>query len=323
MSRPGTSRLKVNPPLGALPVLQFCMPAQLQVDPAYQRSLAAEASQKLIRKIAQHWDWGLCLPLVVARRETGDLFVIDGQHRLEAARRRSDISQLPCVIGDFRAVEDEAAAFVHLNQNRRALSKLDVFKAAVASGDEEACAVAAAIEAAGLTLAPHSNYTAWKPGMVSNIGGIQKAWREYGEIVTTQALIALEQAFHRQVLRYAGTIFPGIVAICTRLLCGFEEPSHDGIERLSRWVGARRQEEWRSLIMQYRAEEPGLRFADAAAAVFNREWSRRQGTGAKPALKFEVCRDGKAWCDQCDVLVTRATAEGCKSRFCPLRSGAV
>jgi hypothetical protein len=52
------------------------------------------ASQALIRQIARHWDWDLCLPLVVSRRADGSLYVIDGQHRLAAARIRGDIDHL-------------------------------------------------------------------------------------------------------------------------------------------------------------------------------------------------------------------------------------
>jgi hypothetical protein len=70
MARPATARLKCNPPLGTLPVLQYCAPGQLLIDEAYQRGLDMPASQALIRRIAVHWDWGLCQPLFVARRPT-------------------------------------------------------------------------------------------------------------------------------------------------------------------------------------------------------------------------------------------------------------
>ena len=52
-------------PRGTLPVLQYCTPAQLQVDHAYQRDLDG-ASLKLVDRIARAWDWSLCQPLVVA-----------------------------------------------------------------------------------------------------------------------------------------------------------------------------------------------------------------------------------------------------------------
>jgi hypothetical protein len=200
-------------PIGVLPVLQYCLPAQLQIDPSYQRSIENGESKTLIKAIASKWDWGLCQPLVVARRGDGSLFVIDGQHRLEAAKLRGDIAQLPCVVSDSREASAEAAQFVALNRNRRPLAALDVFRASLASGADEAHAILAALEAAGLSLAPHSNHTAWKPGMVSNIGGIERAWKRLGAAVTTRALELLAKGFEGQVLRYAGTIFPGLVGM--------------------------------------------------------------------------------------------------------------
>ena len=71
MARSATSRLKVNAPLGRMPVLQFMGPCELQIDAAYQRSIESGESKTLIRKIAQHWNWDLCQPLVVARRPDG------------------------------------------------------------------------------------------------------------------------------------------------------------------------------------------------------------------------------------------------------------
>jgi ParB-like chromosome segregation protein Spo0J len=69
------------------------------------------------------WDWSLCQPLAVAKRDDGGLMVVDGQHRLEAARLRGDIEDLPCVVTAYRNAGDEAAAFVALNQQRRPLAR--------------------------------------------------------------------------------------------------------------------------------------------------------------------------------------------------------
>ena len=62
MARAATSRLKVNPPLGRMPVLQFMAPGELRIDASYQRSIESGDSKTLIRKIAQHWNWDLCQP---------------------------------------------------------------------------------------------------------------------------------------------------------------------------------------------------------------------------------------------------------------------
>lgn len=344
MSRPATSRLKCNPPLGRMPVLQFLRPCELQIDPAYQRSLETSTSQTLVRRIAQFWNWDLCQPLVVARRGAGGLYVIDGQHRLAAANLRGDIGQLPGVVVEYTNAADEAASFVHLNQQRRPLTKLDLFKAAVASEDGEAKAILHAIEAAGLSVAPHSNHTAWKPGMISNIGGVENAWRAHGSAPTREALGTLAEAFAGQVLRYAGTIFPGVVAVAADEMQqrGFAERR----AKLVALLGSRDQTKWRGAIMRARTDDPNLKFAQASAKVVREAWAMRLGVPAKsmveakttapvgqlPAMvapgKFEFRPDrrgngpdgdGLAWCDQCEMRVSKGEAEGCKSRWCTLR----
>lgn len=277
MSRPATDRLKCSPPLGTLPVLQYALPSQLRIDDAYQRSIDNGQSQSLIRKIAQHWDWALCLPLVVSRRpQTGEMFVIDGQHRLAAAKLRGDIAQLPCVILEMSDRADEAASFVHLNQNRRTLGKLDIFKAAVASGDSEASAIVAAMREAGLSIAPHNNYTTWKPGMVSNIGGIEASWRQNGATRTRAGLVVMAKALDGQVMRYAGTIFPGVAALCAQLTAK-RDPliwmQGEEADMAAEMVGEVSQEEWRRLIAQARVDNPNMKFGAASAKVMLDAWA--------------------------------------------------
>lgn len=274
MARAATDRIKFNPPLGLMPALQYLLPAQLEIDPAYQRSLDSAPSQTLVRRIAQHWNWDLCQPLVVARRDNGALFVIDGQHRLAAARLRRDIQQLPAVVVQYASPADEAASFVHLNQQRRPLGKIDLFKAALASGDSEAVRIHAALREAGLSIAPHANYIAWKPGMLANIGGIEACWRARGPRVTKLALQAMAEALAGQVLRYAGTIFPGIAAVVDDETGGGKRAF-----AAARWelfvemVREGDQDTWRGDIMRARAQNPNLKFSEGSQAVFRQAWA--------------------------------------------------
>lgn len=329
--KPATDRLKLNPQLGRMPTLQFCRPSELRVDAAYQRDLHTGPSQSLIRRIAQHWNWDLCQPLVVARRVDvfERLFVIDGQHRLAAARLRGDIEQLPCVIVSYASVADEAASFVHLNQQRRPLSRLDLFKAAVASDDTRAVKIVAALADARLSVAPHSNYSAWKPGMVANIGGIESAWRVYGEKVTSTALRLLGLAFGGQVLRYAGTIFPGVAAVCAdETVDGtFAE---DRFERFQTMLAMRSQVDWRNEVGRVKADNPGLRFDASSALAIRRAWALfmhedvlvPQTVEPTAAPKAPLIPGGKPWCDQCEMRVSAEQASNCKSRYCSLKVAA-
>jgi len=310
-----------------MPTLQFILLGELAVDATYQRSIAGGDSQSLIRKIAQHWNWDLCQPLVVSRRDNGDMYVIDGQHRLEAARLRGDIAQLPCVVVAYSSTADEAASFVHLNQQRRPLSKLDIFKAAVASEDGEACAIMEALAYAGLSIAAHSNFTAWKPGQISNISGIETSWRRHGQETTTTALRALRLGFEGQVLRYAGTIFPGIAGVCAdEARRGAFGPLR--FERFVAMLSKREQVQWRSDIMRAKADNPLFKFGAASLKVILDAWAEASGDPPKsvpssaptpPPTPAVAPFTGSRWCDQCDMKVSHVEAAGCRSRFCSLK----
>jgi hypothetical protein len=277
MVRQTIAHFKVNRPLGRMPVLQFMTPDELQIDPAYQRDRAGGGSQKLIRRIAQQWNWDLCQPLVVARRADQDdaLFVIDGQHRLAAARLRGDIAQLPCIIVTHASVAEEAASFVHLNQERLRLTAIDIFKAAIESGDPTARAIAEAMRKAGLTLAPHSNPKRWEAGMVNNISGIRNAWQKCGPDASSLALMVLGAAYPGQVLRYGGTIFTGLAAISADELKKDPTltPDSEAITMMIEMVREVEQTHWRSDVMRLRAAHPGLGFSEAPARVFREAWA--------------------------------------------------
>lgn len=273
MSRPATTKLKCNAPLGEKPELCWIALGEIGIDYAYQRGLEAGASQSLIRKIAVHWEWGLCQPLALAQRSDGKVYVVDGQHRLAAAKLRGDIDLLPCVVRHFANYEDEAAAFVALNQQRRPLSKLDLFKAALAGGDMEAAQIAQCLEANGLSLAKHTNYTAWKPGELAIVGGLQRCYRVHGIQVLDVSLAALAAAFHGQVLQYAGSIFPGVEAVVAMELKDDDTGdwrNGDLFELFVEMLQGATQNEWYREVSAKTAEVPTRRAA--AAALFLEAW---------------------------------------------------
>jgi hypothetical protein len=326
VSRAATSRLKVNPPLGTLPTLEWRPVGELRIAPSYQRSIQAANSQTLIRRIAMFWDWGLCQPLAVAKRADGSLMVVDGQHRLEAARLRGDVPHLPCVITCYANEGDEAAAFVALNQQRRPLTALDLFKAAVAAEDETALAITRLLAEAGLLLAPHTNYTFWKPGMLANIARIRECYRVNGEKITGGALEAVARGFQGQVLRFIGTIFPGIVGFLA-------EEKREGRSvsrsRLADTLNSLTQKEWKALINAEQARL-GCRYQTAAKVAVA---GRYAITGAGPAQLVEkptpvveqispavILDVGEiGWCDQCDRKVSGQRAAACTDRHCSMR----
>lgn len=254
------------PPRGSLPVLQYLQPTQLQVDATYQRSIENPTSQRLIASIARDWNWDLCQPLVVACRGDQGLFVVDGQHRLSAALVRGDIAQLPCVIANYQSAQEEAAVFAKLNRQRSPLKAIDVFRAAVAGKDPEACKLMSLISQAGLSLATSTNNVDQAPAAVGNIGGIREAQRNWGDKATLKALRILGAAFEGQVLRYAGTIFGGIAGTV-----GQAEKDGKPVSEslLASVLGCWGQAEWFKDIMAHKGKFPEMRLPQAATHIIS------------------------------------------------------
>lgn len=124
----------------------------LKIDDSYQRELNLAKTLEL----SSQWSWIACGALIVAMRGD-DFWVIDGQHRLAAALKRSDIRELPCIVFETLGVKEEAVGFLRSNTNRRPIGAISRHKAAIASDDPLAKLVQQEIAAAGLEIARSAN----------------------------------------------------------------------------------------------------------------------------------------------------------------------
>lgn len=120
----------------------------LQIHPAYQRDVI----KTKVREIAAQWSWVGAGAIVVGQRN-GEFWVIDGQHRVLAAKQRSDITHLPCVVFQTDGIKQEAIAFLDLNAGRKPVSSIGKFKAMLAAGDEAAMIVHKVFNEIGVTIA--------------------------------------------------------------------------------------------------------------------------------------------------------------------------
>lgn len=274
--------------IGSPPTLEWVDVGRLQVDEAYQRSIEGKTSQRLIASMCQQWDWRLCQPLAVSRRTDTGLWVIDGQHRLAGARARGDIPHLPCVISSFDTVEAEANSFVALNTKRQKLSQRDLFAASLASGDPHAHKALSLIEAAGLQLARHSNYASWKPGWIICATAVQKAVRQFGPTVVSNALVALSEAYKDKVLHLAGTLLPALYAIYSK---DAKRPEFDP-DRFIAALSAVDQDDWLAEAAQLRAGDRSLSRVDSIALAMIEQYDALAET--MPVRQADTNRLGMA-----------------------------
>lgn len=148
--------------------LQMIPKRDLHIDKTYQR----QAHKNKVVAIRADWSWVACGALVVGRRPSGTLVVVDGQHRKLAADGRSDIQALPCIVFDISGIKDEAQGFIAVNTLRKSMSAFDKYRALLVSGDAEALAVESLVSSHGMRVSASSS-----PGSVKCISALLRAHR--------------------------------------------------------------------------------------------------------------------------------------------------
>ncbi|MCL2874715.1 MAG: hypothetical protein FWF12_00170 [Betaproteobacteria bacterium] len=102
----------------------------IQIDPAYQREIIRNHSDK----IGSAWDWRIYSAINVANRN-GQYYVYDGGHRVFGARM-AGIQTLHAYVIESDGSESEAEFFRRLNEMRRRLKPVEKFRAMAAAGHE-------------------------------------------------------------------------------------------------------------------------------------------------------------------------------------------
>jgi hypothetical protein len=121
----------------------------LNVDHSYQRE---DVSRGNISRMCAAWSWAACGCILVVMREDGSYWVFDGQHRVIAAMKRSDISKLPCLGFRLVGIEGEASGFVTANKLRKAVNAITKYRANIVAKDPVATACSEVFEELGLTV---------------------------------------------------------------------------------------------------------------------------------------------------------------------------
>lgn len=258
----------MNPPIGEPPKIRWEPCAALKVDHAYQRMAEEPESKRLIGHIAANWDWRLCAPLTVSDRagEDGGLYVIDGQHRLAAARLRGDIKELPCIISKFDGIEDEARLFVALNSARRQIGEVEKFHARVASKDHYALAAKRVIEESGLTVARYTDAQFWKP-LECGFPQIVERGIRTRETHAHFALEVLARAYPDNALVRGKEIFEGLIWLWYEEKLWTDELTRDD---MAQCIGEKSQRVWVNERNRLRSEHDHMTMAKAMGIVIGR-----------------------------------------------------
>lgn len=145
----------------------------LRVDQRYQRPLI----QPRVNKIAAEFDPEMFGVLHVSRRPDGSHYVVDGQHRTEAARQflgaNANGQRVECKVYEGLTLQQEARLFRRLN-DQTAQTMYAKFRASVQAGDPVETAVNRIVEGLGLTVGQAS-----RDRCVTAVGALTQVYRGF------------------------------------------------------------------------------------------------------------------------------------------------
>jgi hypothetical protein len=182
---------KLQKPTGKKPELLWFEPTRLMVDETYQRDLSRRSSS-LLKKVVENFAWNRMKPPICVR--AGEVFhVIDGQHTAIAAATLG-VEKIPIFVVQADAVSERAKSFVGHNRDRIIITPIDMHRALVAGGDQDALDVDRVCKRAGVTVTMYNQASHPKVGETKSITTIRKVVGRSGVMRGRQVLEALVKA---------------------------------------------------------------------------------------------------------------------------------
>lgn len=196
--------------LGARPRVVWIALGQLVVDKTYQREIGG-AGVTHVNRLLREFNWNCYQPIIVGERDDGRFAVIDGQHRLEAARKHPLIAELPCYVVDAPDVAAQASIFATVNGRRLALTSQQKFWAAHAGGDAKAVEVARLCAVAGVAILRSPPSYVIPPRSILAPFTLQKLVRQVGTEAVGSALELLAETHGETPNAFRS---PTVAALC-------------------------------------------------------------------------------------------------------------
>lgn len=162
--------------------------------PDYQRDIRPTKLKTMIRD----WNPSMAGWIIVSRRDDGSLFVIDGQHRVEAVRHLQGRvgPYLDGIVVDNWSTTQEAAFFYQTqNPDRRAaLNPEDIHHAALLAGDQRAIDIQHILSLHGFRVG-NRHTDSPETGRLKPVRAINSAYDRYGGALLGDVLATIRSAW--------------------------------------------------------------------------------------------------------------------------------
>lgn len=208
---------------------------------SYQREL----DLRRVGRIVSDFDPAQVRDIVVSRRADGKLYVIDGQHTVEALKRiygEDYKADARVIVGmDFKT---EASLFTKLNRNSSRVKFVDTLKADYYSGAEYACKYIDALKAADIPfLFYHPNTKKGRLAVSSHFGMLEVV-KFYGLETTVEALKLVKACTKISEARGEALYDPHIAAGLAAFITKYPDVNSEAIVEIAAEYG------WKTVILK-------------------------------------------------------------------------
>ena len=181
---------------------------RLKVTPTAQRALT-----RLAEDIAKKFDKNLFLPIIVSERN-GVYYVIDGQHRLYAAKKLfGDDYLMECKVIHGLTKAEESELFVKLNSCSKPLQYADKAKGLFYANDETIVSLTNICKKNGVELGIEDDKRASSDGRITAIKALVVTYNRIGKELTDRLVRLLNDtwdgeysAFRQEMIKAVGYI---------------------------------------------------------------------------------------------------------------------
>lgn len=178
----------------------------IKLDSKYQRVLHQEKVAKMVRNFMPE-AFGV---LIVSYRAGDGYYVLDGQHRIAAAKLKG-IIEVPCRVLHGLSVEDEAFIFNLVNAERTLISPLERFKARIVFGDQRALEIQKILADYGYKIdLEHKKNTTNYPEYIWAVSTVERQYTRYGPGMLKKIMFVISNAWGGQTKATSGTMIEGV-----------------------------------------------------------------------------------------------------------------
>ena len=240
--------------------------SDLKVDPSYQRQLTPSGESQ-IQSIVAHFDERALGSIIVSVRDSsGDKYIIDGHHRVQAARRVG-LKYMDAIVMRGLSRSQEAELFLRHNQ-RSAVGVSNKLKARMTMNEPQAMAIKDVCASSGFELTPN---TSSNPRSVKCIVVLDRIYERSGALRISEILNIVSGTWPSEKNATHGIMVDGI----NRFLDAYPEIGHTAlIDKWSKYSAHEVMQRAKGLKAQL-GGTPGMSVARSLLQYYNE--GRRSG----------------------------------------------